>query len=141
MTIKKFEDAQAWQEARKLVNMIYDLTKNLLFQKDFGLRDQIQRASVSCMSNIAEGFDSGSNQQFINYLLYARRSSAEIQSQLYVALDRKYITQAEFEKVYEQVKMTGKLTNGFITYLKTGQQGNRPTGKPANRQTGKQANT
>lgn len=130
MKISKFEETEAWKESRILVNMIYDLTNKPLFRKDFGLKEQIQRASVSCMSNIAEGFDSGTNQQFVLFLLYTRRSSSEVQSQLYVALDRKYIAQSEFIKVYEQAKKIGKLTNGFITYLK-----NRPTGKLANRET------
>jgi len=128
MKIIRFEDIEAWKEARKLVNNVYDLTDKLLFKKDFGLREQIQRASVSCMSNIAEGFDGDSNQQFIQFLFYTRRSGSEVQSQLYVALDRKYITQTEFEKVYEQAKKVGKLTNGFIRYLK----------QPVNRLTGKQ---
>ncbi len=118
MLIKKFEDIEAWKEARILVNIVYDLTSKLNFKKDFGLKEQIQRASVSCMSNIAEGFDSGSNQQFVQYLVYTRRSSSELQSQLYIALDREYITREEFNKAYEQAKKIGKMTNGFITYLK-----------------------
>lgn len=132
MKITKFEDIEAWKEARKLVNLVYDLTNKALFKKDFGLREQIQRASVSCMSNIAEGFDGDTNQQFVQCLFYARRSSSEVQSQLYVALDREYATQEEFETVYKQAQCVGKLTNGFINYLK-----NR-TGKPANRITGQQ---
>ena len=111
--------------------MVYDLTNKPAFKKDFGLRDQIQRASVSCMSNIAEGFDGDTNQQFIQYLFYARRSGSEVQSQLYVALDRKYINQSEFDSVYEQGQRVGKLINGFITYLKK-------TGQPVNRLTGEQ---
>ena len=133
MSIKKFEEIEAWKEARRLMNMIYDLTNKPAFKKDFGLRDQIQRASVSCMSNIAEGFDGDTNQQFIQYLFYARRSGSEVQSQLYVALDRKYINQSEFDSVYEQGQRVGKLINGFITYLKK-------TGQPVNRITGKQLN-
>ena len=108
MRITKFEDIEAWKEARRLVNMVYDLTIRGLFQKDFGLKEQIQRSAVSCMSNIAEGFDGGSNRYFIQYLLYTRRSSSEIQSQLYVALDRNYITKSQFEKVYEQASKVGR---------------------------------
>lgn len=118
MIIKKFEDIDVWKEARKLVNMVYDLTSKMAFKNDFGLKEQIQRASVSCMSNIAEGFDGGTNQQFIQYLIYTRRSSSEVQSQLYVALDRKYITQADFDDVYKQAEKVGKLSNGFIRYLR-----------------------
>jgi len=135
MKILKFEDIEAWQEARRLVNMVYDLTNKKEFQKDFGLKEQIQRAAVSCMSNIAEGFDSGSDQQFVQYLVYTRRSSSEVQSQLYVALDRKYIAQDEFNAVYEQAKKVAKLSNGFIKYLRTGRQADRrpvdwKTGRP-----------
>lgn len=118
MKITKFEDIEVWKESRKLVNIVYDLTGKGLFQKDFGLKEQIQRAAVSCMSNVAEGFDSGTNQQFIQYLVYTRRSSSEVQSQLYIAFDRAYITQSEFDKTYEQAKKVGKLANGFITYLR-----------------------
>jgi four helix bundle protein len=136
MKILKFEDIEAWQEARRLVNMVYDLTSKIEFKKDFGLKEQIQRATVSCMSNIAEGFDSGSDQQFIQYLVYTRRSSSEVQSQLYAALDRKYIFQNEFNEVYEQAKRVAKLSNGFIKYLRTGRTG-RPVGQ-ADRPTGRQ---
>lgn len=118
MEIIKFEDITAWEESRILVNIVYDLTNKSLFKRDFGLKEQIQRAAVSCMSNIAEGFDTNSNIQFIQYLVYTRRSSSEVQSQLYVALDRGYITREEFNKTYEQAKKVGQLANGFIRYLK-----------------------
>ncbi|MFH1645668.1 MAG: four helix bundle protein [Candidatus Omnitrophota bacterium] len=119
MKIVRFEDIDAWKESRKLVNMVYDLTTKDKFSRDFGLRDQIQRAAVSCMSNVSEGFHSNSNQQFIQYLVYTRRSSAEVQSQLYVALDRKYISEYDFKEVYKQSERVGQLANGFIRYLRT----------------------
>ncbi len=128
MLIKKFEDIDVWKEARKLVNMIYDLTSKSSFKKDFGLREQIQKAAVSCMSNVAEGFDSDTNQQFIQMLSYTKRSSSEVQSELYVALDREYITKEEFDGSYEQAKSVRKLANGFIRYLRTGKLANRQTG-------------
>jgi len=118
MLIKRFEDIDVWKEARILVNMIYDLTNKVLFRGDFGLREQIQKAAVSCMSNVAEGFDSDTKQQFIQMLSYAKRSSSEVQSELYVALDRKYITQKEFDDSYNQAKSIRKLANGFIRYLR-----------------------
>ena len=124
MLIKRFEDIDVWKEARKLVNMVYDLTNKNLFKQDFGLKEQIQKAAVSCMSNVAEGFDSDTKQQFIQMLSYTKRSSSEAQSELYVALDRKYVTQNEFDEVYSQAKSVRKLANGFIRYLK----GNRLTG-------------
>jgi len=118
MNIKKFEDIEAWKESRKLIKIIYKFTEKKSLSKDFGLKDQIQRAAVSCASNIAEGFDSGSNQQFIQFLLYSRRSSSEVQSLLYVALDIGYLTEQEFQDSYEQTKTVARLINGFITYLK-----------------------
>jgi four helix bundle protein len=131
MIIKRFEDIKAWKESRKLVNMVYCLTDNGNFKRDFSLKQQIQSASVSCMSNVAEGFDSESNQQFIQFLVYTRRSSSEVQSQLYVALDRKYVTKEEFEQAYEQAKIVGKLSNGFMKYLKTNNR-QLATGKQVN---------
>ncbi|MDO8525197.1 MAG: four helix bundle protein [Candidatus Omnitrophota bacterium] len=128
MLIKRFEDIDVWIESRKLVNMIYDLTDRDLFKRDFGLRDQIQRAAVSCMSNAAEGFDSDTKQQFIQLLSYTKRSSSEVQSELYAALDRKYITRDDFDNCYNQAKSVGKLSNGFIRYLRTGKPANRLTG-------------
>ena len=99
--------------------MVYDFTSGNKFCKDFGLKDQIQRAAVSCMSNIAEGFDSQTTREFTQYLMYSRRSLSELKSQLYVALDREYITKEEFNKCYEQAEKVAKLSNGFIRYLKT----------------------
>jgi len=128
MRIARFEDIEAWKEARKLVNMVYSMANKELFKKDFGLKEQLQRAAVSCMSNVSEGFDSDTNQQFIQMLSYTRRSASEVQSELYVALDSKYITKDEFNTVYEQAALVRKLANGFIRYLRTG--------KPANTQTG-----
>lgn len=128
MVIKRFEDIDAWKQARILVNMVYSLTSKTVFSKDFGLRDQIQRSAVSSMSNIAEGFDSDTKQQFMQMLGYSKRSSSEVQSQLYVALDRKYINEEEFEDCYKQAGSVGKLVNGFIRYLRTGKQVNRSTG-------------
>ena len=128
MLIKQFEDIDVWKEARKLVNMIYELTNKDLFKRDFGLKEQIQKAAVSCMSNAAEGFDSDTKQQFVQMLTYAKRSSSEAQSELYVALDRKYITEKEFNDSYNQAKLVRKLANGFIRYLRTGTPANRHTG-------------
>jgi len=90
-TFKKFEDITAWQKARELTRLVYEITKNGNFSKDFSLRDQIRRASVSIMSNIAEGFDRGGRKEFIQYLSIAKGSVGEVKSQLYTALDQKYI--------------------------------------------------
>jgi four helix bundle protein len=111
--IQRFEDIQAWQEARKLVKMIYSLTNKELFSKDFGMRDQIRRASVSVMANIAEGFDCESKVEFARFLGIARRSAVEVQSILYAALDAGYISNDEFNQHYEQARIAKALTGGF----------------------------
>src|SRR5689334_2292161 len=94
--IERFEDIQGWQEARKLVKMIYVLSNKNAFAKDFGMRDQTRRASVSVMANIAEGFDCDSDIEFARFLGIARRSAVEIQSLLYAALDVNSSSQEEF---------------------------------------------
>jgi len=111
--IQKFEDIQAWQKARILVKMVYQLTTKDKFSKDFGMRDQIRRASVSVMNNIAEGFDCASKIEFARFLGIARRSAVEVQSMLYAALDVEYIDQNEFEIHYEQARKTKALVGGF----------------------------
>ena len=118
MKIERFEDIEAWKEARNLVNMIYDISNEGQFSKDFSLRNQIRGASVSVMSNIAEGFDRGTNREFIQFLIVARASASEVKSQLYVALDRNYIHQSNFDKVYQQATKVISLIDGFIRYLK-----------------------
>ena len=111
--IQRFEDIQAWQEARTLVKMIYQLTNKEKFSKDFGMRDQIRRASVSVMNNIAEGFDCESKVEFARFLGIARRSAVEVQSILYAAMDVEYIDQTEFDIHYEQARKTKALVGGF----------------------------
>ena len=118
MKIERFEDIEAWKEARNLVNMIYDISNEGLFSKDFSLRNQIRGASVSVMSNIAEGFDRGTNREFTQFLIVTRAPASEVKSQLYVALDRNYIHQNKFDKVYQQATKVISLIDGFIRYLK-----------------------
>ena len=118
MKIERFEDIEAWKAARKLAQGIYVLISQPKFAKDFGLRDQIQRAAVSVMANIAEGFDGRSPQEFIRFLGYAFRSATEVQSHLYVALDQAYLMKDEFDDLYQQAVETKKLINGFIRYLR-----------------------
>ena len=95
MPVKDFEDLEIWKEARRLTCEIYDLSKDAKFSKDFGLRNQMQRAAVSIMSNIAEGFERGGNQEFVQFLYIAKGSCGELRSQLYVALDQAYIASQE----------------------------------------------
>ena len=96
-TVDNFEDLEVWQNARALTARIYKLTRNGEFSKDFGLRDQIRRAAISIVSNIAEGFGRKSNSQFIPFLEIASGSTSEVEAQLYVALDLEYITKEQFD--------------------------------------------
>jgi four helix bundle protein len=116
--IKKFEDIIAWQEARKLVSNIYRLTNSGVLAKDFGLRDQLQRAAVSAMTNIAEGFDCESKIEFARFLGIARRSAVEVQSLLYAALDVGYFSEETFKTQYQQAEKTKALIGGLKKSLK-----------------------
>ncbi len=117
-TIKNFEELKAWQKARELAGYIYGLTRNKLFSRDYGLRDQIQRAASSVMHNIAEGFESGSDPEFVRFLKMARRSAGEVQSQLYLALNVSYITEEERQRAYALAMEAKQLINGMMTYLR-----------------------
>jgi four helix bundle protein len=119
--IEKFEDIQAWQKARVLTKEIYDISKIREFASDFGLRDQIRRASVSAMSNIAEGFERGGDNEFIQFLSLAKGSCGEVRSQLYVALDQGYITPTGFDALSGQATEISRLIAGFMTYLQGSQ--------------------
>lgn len=119
MTIKRFEDIQGWQEARKLTNMVFEIFDKRLFSKNYRLRDQIQGAAISSMANIAEGFDCDTDPEFIRFLSYAFRSATEVQSHLYVAIDQHFISQEEFDKVYNKATETKNLIGGFMRYLRT----------------------
>ena len=131
MRINKFEDIKAWQEARVLTRDIYKTTKREIFSKDFSLVDQVRRASVSIMANIAEGFDAGSNAEFCKFLSYSQRSVSELQSHLYVALDQDYVTNSTFTKLYDKCCEVKSLIGGFIKYLR----GNRSmSGKSRSRE-------
>ena len=116
-TIKRFEDLHAWQTARELTNLVYHLTHGEVFARDYGLRDQIRRAASSVMSNIAEGFDAGSDAELIRFLGYARRSASETQSQLYTAFDQKYIPEIKFNDSYEKAQIVKRQINALISYL------------------------
>jgi four helix bundle protein len=118
MTIKSFEDIHAWQEAKKLVKSIYTLTGKGRLSKDFGLKDQIQRAAVSIMSNIAEGYESSSNNEFIRYLGYAKASAGETRSLLYVLHEIGCINEEEFLKIKDNVSHVSSMVTKFIQYLK-----------------------
>lgn len=115
--IRKFEEIQAWQCARKLTRTIYLLSNSGGFKQDYALKDQIRRATISVMSNIAEGFGRGGNKEFIQFLSIAKGSVTEVQAQLYVALDVGYIEQKQFDEIYKLTDDTGNLIGGFMRYL------------------------
>jgi len=117
-TIKSFEDLTVWQDAREFTNKIYMLTKKFPKEELYGLTSQIRRATISIMSNIAEGFDRRSDKELTNFLSMSRASSSEVQNDLYIALDLNYISQDEFNKIYQEVKKIAKQINGLMTYLK-----------------------
>jgi four helix bundle protein len=117
-TIERHEDIQGWQRARELTKFVYAITKQDAFARDFSLKDQIRRAAVSVMSNIAEGFERGGRAEFIQFLSIAKSSAAEVQSQLYVALDQEYITPEQFDQGYELCDEAMRLIGGFMAYLR-----------------------
>ena len=117
MTITRFEDIEGWKLGRKLTRLVYRTTKSGEFSKDYGLKDQIRRASGSIMHNIAEGFDGGSDAEFAKFLRYAQRSCSEVQSQLYIALDQSYIDEDTFAVAYELADHAHSKTGGLIAYL------------------------
>ena len=119
-TIKSFEDLPVWKDARKFTNKIYNLTNKFPKEELYGLTSQIRRATVSIMSNIAEGFDRRSDKELSNFLSMARGSSSEVQNDLYIAIDLEYISQDEFNQLYQEAKKIAKQINGLMTYLKSG---------------------
>ena len=124
-TVRRFEELDVWQTARQLANHIYDCTSTGPFAKDFGLRDQIQRAAVSVMSNIAEGFNSRTQRIFIDLLGRARGSAAEVQSQLYFAQDRGYISDEQMRAGYKLADKASRQIYAFIRYLESNPNANR----------------
>lgn len=117
MKIERFEDLICWQKARALTNAAYDLTRLPGFGKDSELNRQIRGAAVSAMSNIAEGFERWTRKEFVRFLDIAKGSAGEVRSQLYVALDQRYITAEQFEKTKAAALETSKLIAGLIGYL------------------------
>ncbi len=117
-TFQTFEDIEVWQKARILTYEIYTISSQGQFGKDFGLRNQIRKASVSIMSNIAEGFERDGTKEFIQFLAIAKGSVGEVRSQLYIAMDQKYISQNEFDQLNDSVKEIGRMISGLINYLK-----------------------
>jgi four helix bundle protein len=133
MTINRFEDLEAWQKARELTRVVYQRTTARQFSRDYGLRDQMRRAGVSIMANIAEGFSRRSNREFCQFLFIAKSSAAELQSHAYVALDQAYIEKSDFEKLYDDLDHTSRMISNLIKYLSAGLSQTTPNAKSAAR--------
>ncbi|MGH2353118.1 MAG: four helix bundle protein [Chloroflexota bacterium] len=117
-TLERFEDIVAWRKARELTREVYKVTATGEFSRDYSLKDQIRRAAVSVMSNIAEGFERDGNREFQQFLGIAKGSVGEIRAQLYVALDAGFLSQAQFQSLSALAAETGRLIGGFMRYLK-----------------------
>lgn len=117
-SITRFEDIESWRKSRELAKSIYRITLNQKFSRDFGLRDQIRRAAVSILSNIAEGFERDGDKEFIQFLSLAKGSCGEVRAQLYVALDQEYIDDEEFNALVHSAVEISRMISGLIKYLK-----------------------
>ena len=117
-TIQRFEDLAVWQQAREVTKNIYQLTNQGEFARDFGLKDQIRRSSVSIMANIAEGFVRRTDRDFLNFLNISRSSAAEVKSHLYVALDQGYLDDQKFCELFEDLESVSRMIYGLVKHLK-----------------------
>ena len=117
-TFNRFEDIQAWQKARILTKIIYQITKETEFSKDYDLRSQIRRSSISIMANIAEGQGRRTNKDFANFLNISLGSISETKSHIYIALDLEYINQAIFDDVYRKLDEVGKMVFALSGHLR-----------------------
>jgi four helix bundle protein len=115
-TAKRFEELEVWQKAKELTNLVYKYSSDGVFARDFGLRDQMRRATVSIMSNIAEGFESQTQAMFIKYLAYAKGSAGELRAQLYIARDQGYINDDGFNEMFSLAEICSKQLARFIQY-------------------------
>lgn len=116
--IEKFEDIESWKSAREVTQLVYAISSNGIFAKDFALCNQIRRASVSILSNIAEGFEREGNKEFVHFLTIAKGSCGEVRAQLYVALDQNYIDETQFSEIYKKLLEISRLIAGLMKYLK-----------------------
>ena len=117
-SVKRFEDLEVWILAKDFTVIIYKITENEYLKKDFGLKDQIRRASVSILSNIAEGFERNGNKEFMQFLSYAKGSAGEIRAQLYLIKELNFINEEEFFLLNDKISQISKMLSGFINYLK-----------------------
>lgn len=117
-TFRQFEEIEAWQKARELTRIVYELSGRAQFAKDFGLRDQIRDASVSSMANIAEGFERDGRGEFIQFLSIAKGSAAEVLSHAYVALDQGFIGQSDLDSLHDKTSEVRRMIAALMTYLR-----------------------
>ena len=117
-TFKKFEEIECWKKARELTRRVYEITNRPAFARDFGLKHQIRRASVSVMSNIAEGYDRSGTAEFVHFLATAKGSAAEVRCQLYVAADQGYIREDHFNELNALASEVSRMLSGLMTYLR-----------------------
>lgn len=115
--IKSFEELSCWKESRKFNKYLYEITNYKDFQKDFDLKRQLRRASISVSSNIAEGFERHTDKELIHFLYISKGSAGEIRSQLYLAWDLEYLTKDEFTKLHTIITDISKMISGLIKYL------------------------
>ena len=116
-TIENFEDIEAWRSSREVNKLICAITANEKFSRDFALTNQMRRASISVLSNIAEGFERGGDKEFVQFLSVAKGSCGEARAQLYIALDQHYISAAEFDSISNKLSETGRLISGLMKYF------------------------
>ena len=129
MSIRRFEDIESWQMGRDLSRQVYDMARESGLSRDFSLKDQMLRSAGSIMDNIAEGFDAGSNREFVRFLQYSKRSCSELQSQLYRALDQGYVSQERFGQLFDLTGNTRDKIGAFLQYL-TRNLDHRSVGQP-----------
>jgi len=120
MTFRRFEDIDAWKTARQLAKAIYRMSASGSFRRDYGLRDQVRRAVISMMANIAEGHSRRSDREFAHFLFTAKGSAAEVESHLYVALDQGYLTEQQFQEAFAESERYARQVSGLIKYLTDG---------------------
>ena len=130
--IENFEDLEVWQLSRRLTGKIYQVSQNGPCARDFGFCDQIRRAVVSIVSNIAEGFERRSNGQFIQFLDIANGSAGEVRAQLYIALDLGYVAKEQFDEMVKDVVAIGRMITSLVRHLRSH---NHPTTQPPNHPT------
>lgn len=129
MSIRRFEDIESWQMGRQLSRQVYEVVRDSALGRHFSLKDQMLRSAGSIMDNIAEGFDAGSNREFVKFLQDSKRSCTELQSQLYRCLDQEYVTEEKFRQLFEQAENTKNKIGAFLQYL-TRNLDHRTVGQP-----------